>query len=253
MAMAKRCAWGGGMNLMHKNLLLVLLLLLSLTFACSHSPDDSYIDREVTGDFGTPFQIQIDNHVRRQPPAIAVQPTAPCGHKPTAVMVPLRMRQEIANATSFSNQLSRQFWHIWLSLSMFHTLEFVETTVPYTPEMALHLARSKGAELCVGGYIDHYFDGGTGGTTSLSLSVEVYDAKRGVLVWSMAQGGMLESRQVHDFYLFSVAERNPGDPAGLVARSLAWDMGQKLLKWIKPGASRGKGQQGTKLFNKSAF
>ncbi|MBQ7738893.1 MAG: hypothetical protein IJT59_04505 [Desulfovibrionaceae bacterium] len=239
--------------MLHRKLYLLLLLALSLTVACSRSPDDSFIDREVTGDFGTPFQIQIDNHVRRQQPAIAVQPTAPCGHRPTAVFVPLRMRQEISNATSFSNQLSRQFWNVWLSLSAFHTLEFVQTSVPYTPEMALQIARMKGAELCVGGYIDHYLDGGSGGTSTVSLSVEIYDAKRGVLVWSMAQGGMLEARQVHDFYLFSVAERNPGDPAGLIARSLAWDMGQKILKWVNPGVGRGKGQETFSFFKKSAF
>ncbi|MBQ9536686.1 MAG: hypothetical protein IJU79_02735 [Desulfovibrionaceae bacterium] len=232
---------------------MLVLVCLVLICACSRSPDDSYINREVTGDFGTPFQVQIDNHVRRQPPAIAVQPAGPCGYRPKAVFVPLRMRQAMSNATSFSNQLSRQVWHVWLSLGGFHTLEFVETAFPYRPDIALQIARSKGAELCVGGYIDHYIDGGTGGTSSLSLAIEIYDAKRGVLLWSMAQGGMLEARQVHDFYLFSVAERNPGDPAGLIARSLAWDMGQKVLKWINPAAGRGKQQETFSFFNQTAF
>ncbi|MBQ7585700.1 MAG: hypothetical protein IJU40_05575 [Desulfovibrionaceae bacterium] len=238
---------------MGRNKGLILGLMLICLVACSHSPDDSFIDREVTGDFGTPFQIQIDNHVRRQKPAVAVQPTSPCGHRPTAVFIPLRMRQEMSNATSFSNNLSRQIWNVWLSLSAFHTLEFIETSFPYRPDMALQIARNKGAELCVGGYIDHYIDGGTGGTSSVSISIEIYDAKRGVMLWSMAQGGMMESRQVHDFYLFSVAERNPGDPAGLIARSLGWDMGQLLLKWINPAAMRGKKQDTFPFLNKTAF
>lgn len=217
-------------------LLSVLFSLLLIGQACSRSSDDSYINREVTGDFGTPFQIQVDNHVRRQTPAINVQPTNRASHRPTAVFIPLRMRQEMSNATSFSNQLSRQVWQIWLSLSAFRALEFVQTPVPYNPEMALHVGRSKGAELVVGGYIDHYIDGGTGGTSAISLSIEIYDAKTGVQIWGMSQGGMLEARQVHDFYLFSVSERNPGDPAGLIVRSLAWDMGRILLKWINPAA-----------------
>lgn len=73
--------------------------------------------------------------------------------------------------------------------------------------------RRRGAEMVVGGYINHYMDGGSGGTSSLSLALEIYDARTGTLLWSMAQGGLMEARQVHDFYLFSIKERNPGDPA----------------------------------------
>ena len=212
--------------------------LLFLLVSCAHSPDDSRINSDMTGDFGTPFQIQIDNHVRRQPPAISVAPQGRASHRPKAVFVPLRMTQQINGANSFSNLISRQFWQIWLSLSIFHTLEYVETPVPYTPEMALEIGRRKGAELVVGGYIHHYFDGGTGGVSSISLACEIYEVKSGVLLWSMSQGGMMESRQVHDFYLFSIKERNPGDPAGLIVRSLAWDMGHVLMRWIDPVMAR---------------
>ena len=227
-------------NRLCRNVVFLSVLALFLLFApaCSHSPDDSRIYKEMTGDFGTPFQIQIDNHVRRQPPALSVTPQGRPDHRPRAVFLPLRMTQEIPGAISFSSNLSRQVWNVWLSLSIFHTLEFVETSVPYTPAMALEVGRRKGAELACGGYIHHYFDGGAGGVSSMSLAIEIYDVKTGTLLWSMAQGGMLESRQVHDFYLFSVKERNPGDPAGLIARSLAWDMGQFLLRWVNPQAAR---------------
>lgn len=62
--------------------------------------------------------------------------------------------------------------------------------------------------MLVGGYINHYMDGGAGGTSSLSLAIEVYDAKSGTLLWSMSQGGLMDARQVHDFYLFSITEPN---------------------------------------------
>ncbi len=221
-----------------RSLFSLCLGLLFLTLSCTHTPDDSRIERDVTGDFGTPFQIQIDNHVRRQPPAISVAPQGRAGHRPKAVFVPLRMTQQINGAASFSSLISRQFWQIWLSLSIFDTLEYVETPYPYTPEMALEIGRRKGAELVVGGYIHHYFDGGVGGVSSISLACEIYEVKSGVLLWSMAQGGMMEARQVHDFYLFSVKERNPGDPAGLIVRSLAWDMGHVLMRWIDPRMAR---------------
>ena len=82
--------------------------------------------------------------------------------------------------------LSRQIWQVWLSLNAFQTLEYAAEVGPYEPESALALARRRGADLVVGGYINHYLDGGSGGTSSLSLSMEIYDARSGVLLWSMA-------------------------------------------------------------------
>ena len=62
--------------------------------------------------------------------------------------------------------------------------------------------------------------------------------KSGLLIWSMAQGGLMQPRQSHDFYLFKVKERFHGDPAGLIVRSLAWDMGREIMTWVSPAAGR---------------
>ena len=231
-----------------------LLCVFMTAVSCARSPDDSLITRNVTGSLRNPFDIQVDNFVRRQEPAVYVQPMHKADHRPTALFVPLRMTQGISNAVTFSNALSRQVWQIWLSLNAFQRLEFAPADVPFEPSSALAQARRIGAELVVGGYITHYFDGGTGGTSSLSLSIEIYDVRSGVLLWSMSQGGMMESRQVHDFYLFTITERNPGDPAGLIARSLAWDMGRLVLKWVDPfAASRGKSGGLLSPFKREAF
>lgn len=74
--------------------------------------------------------------------------------------------------------------------------------------------------MVVGGYINHYMDGGSGGASSISLAIEVYDARSGALLWSAAQGGMMEARQVHDFYLSRCASATLGI-LGFIARSLA--------------------------------
>lgn len=50
----------------------------------------------------------------------------------------------------------------------------------------------------------------------------------------MAQGGLMDARQVHDFYLFSITEVNPEDSSSLIARTLAWDMGRQVLGWVDP-------------------
>lgn len=231
--------------------LLGLLMLASL--GCARSPDDSYSSISVTGDFATPFQILTDNFVRRQPPAIYVQPTAPLSRKPTALFVPLRMVQQITNAVTFSDMLSRQIWQVWLSLDIFRTLEYMPSAGPFEKDRALALARQKNAEVLVGGYINHYMDGGQGGTSSITLAMEVYDVKTGNMIWSLVQSGLMDKETKHDFYLFTITERNPADPSGLIARSLAWDMGKLIQKWINPYADRGGSGIWNKITGNEAF
>lgn len=221
----------------------LLAILVALAAAgCAKSPDDSRSAVTLTGDLSTPIQIQTDNFVRRQPPVAYVSPTAPLGHKPTALFVPLRMVQQTTNAVTFSDLLSRQIWQVWLSLGAFKTLEYAPWAGPFERERALAIARQQGAELLVGGYINHFMDGGSGGESSVSLSMEVYDVKSGNLLWSLAEGGSMEARKVHDFYLFSITERNPADPSGLITRSLAWDMGRLILGWVDPTAVQLQGE-----------
>ncbi len=230
-----------------------LPLLVALTApGCAKSPDDSRSAVTLTGDLSTP--IQTDNFVRRQPPVAYVSPIAPLGHRPRALFVPLRMVQQTTNAVSFSDLLSRQVWQVWLSLGAFEALEYAPWAGPFDRERALALARQQGAELLVGGYINHFIDGGSGGESSISLAMEVYDVKSGSLIWSLAEGGSMEARKVHDFYLFSIAERNPADPSGLIARSLAWDMGRVILGWVDPTAvPRGESSLLDRILGNQAF
>ncbi len=216
---------------------MLLLLFLALPFfGCAKAPDDSLSGTSLSGDLRTPIQINTENFVRRQPPAVYVRPVAPLGHRPKALFVPLRMTQQINNAVTFSDLASRQVWQIWLSQGGFSGLEYLPQAGPFELGRALALARMEGAELLIGGYINHYMDGGAGGESSVSLNIEIYDVKSGNLIWSMAQGGLMEAQKKHDFYLFEIRERNPADPSGLIIRSLAWDMGRIVLEWIDPFA-----------------
>ncbi|MDR2055835.1 MAG: hypothetical protein LBQ10_08220 [Desulfovibrio sp.] len=218
--------------------LLVLLPAIAVLAACAREPNDTAGFVSLAGDFSTPFQIHIDNFVRRQPPAVYVSPRGRLDHKPRALFVPLRAMQQISSPVSFSDMVSRQVWQIWLSLEGFEVLEYAPEPGPFERHRSFALARAKGAEYLVGGYINHYLDGGSGGESSVSLSVEIYEVKTGNLVWSLAQGGLMEARQVHDFYLFSIKERMPADPAGLVTRALAYDMGRRVASWGNASGKR---------------
>ena len=228
-------------------------LLLFLLWGCSRAPDDSRRTYDFAGDLSMPIQVRVNNFVRRQPPAIYVRPTQPLGSRPTALFVPLRAVQQIKDPVTFSTMFSRQIWQVWLSLNAFSALEYDAKAGPFEPQRALALARARGADMLVGGYINHYMDGGSGGTSTLSLAIEVYDAKSGTLLWSMAQGGLMDARQVHDFYLFSITEVNPEDPAGLIARALAWDMGRQVLGWVDPSRPAPKESSWSDMLKSKAF
>lgn len=231
----------------------LILLICSASLGCARSPDDSYSSISLTGNLSTPFQILADNFVRRQPPSIYVQPQTALGYKPTALFVPLRMVQQMTDAVTFSDMLSRQIWQVWLSLNCFSTLEYAPQAGPFNRNAALALARRKGAQLLVGGVINHYMDGGANGESSVSLGIEIYDVKSGNLIWSIAQGGLMEPEQKHDFYLFEITERNPADPAGLITRSLAWDMGQLIRKWVNPAIGNDQPSTWDKITGNQAF
>lgn len=231
---------------------LVFMLFAVLT-GCARSPDDSYSSVSITGDFSAPFQIKTDNFVRRQPPAIYVRPQSPLGYRPTALFVPLRMVQQMNNAVTFSDMLTRQIWQIWLSQGAFSTLEYDPQAGPFERNRALAIARAKGAQILIGGYINHYMDGGSGGESSLSLVVEAYDVKTGNMIWQIAQGGLMDKETKHDFYLFTITERNPADPSGLIARSLAWDMGNVVKKWVDPASGNNKASTWDNITGNTAF
>lgn len=227
--------------------------LMCASLGCARSPDDSYSSVSLTGDFSAPFQVLTDNFVRRQPPALYVQPTSPIGYRPTALMVPLRMMQQMNNAVTFSDLLSRQIWQVWLSQGAFSTLEYAPQAGPFERNRALALARQKGAQVLIGGFINHYMDGGSGGESSISLSVEAYDVKTGAMIWSIAQGGLMDKEKKHDFYLFTITERNPADPSSLIVRSLAWDIGNVLRKWVNPSAGNNEASTWDNITGNTAF
>jgi len=203
------------------------LLLLLLLFSCSTSNPRV----NVTGDAAPPLQIQLDNWVRRQPPQVYVHPSISPTAPPTALMVPLRVTQEIREPVTLSRNLSRVFWQTWLNQQTFSVLEYAHDAQPYDPVRALALGRQKGADLVVGGYITHYLDGGHTGTSSVSVSIEIWETATGNLLWSLAQAGFLESQGMHDFYLFQVRTRQPMDPPAAILQLLAAETGQIIHGW----------------------
>lgn len=217
---------------------LALLLALTLTMltGCGNSP----VNVSMNGEMATPYHIHYTENVSRNPPILFVQPSGSPDAPITALFVPLRVTQNINHSKNISSNLSRQIWQVWLGQRAFSALEYDDSVHPQRVSDALPLARKRGAKLLVGGYITHLLDGGTVADSEASITLEIYEVATGNLLWSMGQGARLDKKQASDFYLFSIQSRMPGDPMGLITRTLAQDMGMEIYYWVNPNA-RSKG------------
>lgn len=195
-------------------------------------------------DMTTQPTLFINNAVQRNPVQIYVQPDRPPMTSPRTLFMPFRVTQKMEEATILGRNISYYIWQNWLQTQVLSVCEFAMTDVAYRPDHALAMARSKGADMVVGGYITHIVDGGTTGDSSLSVSIEAYDVHTGNLLWSMAQGGYMQQAKVKDYLLFAVNTRMPMSSIGAISSTLAQDMGLKVKHWITPPppASKSFGQ-----------
>lgn len=226
--------------MLHKYSHLAVLFCLLLTLAGCGRPH---------GDMATLVEYSIDNYVRVSPVSVGVAPLAPLESRPRALFVPLRVRQDVAHHVTLGREISRQVWQTWLSMRLFSILEFAESAGPWDAQRALALARSKGAEMVVGGYVNSYLDGGAEGKSSASLQLEIYDVRSGAMLFSLAQAGLIEDIPARDYYLVSVKERMPLDAAALVVRTLARGMGAKVAAWTQTAEERRRSEQKSGLSN----
>lgn len=188
----------------------------------------------VDADVTTQPQVYTDNTVERNPVQVYVHPDRPPAAAPRTLFMPFRVTQHMENASTIGRNISYYVWQNWLQSQVLSVCEFAMTDVAYRPDHALAMARSKGADMVVGGYVTHIVDGGTTGDSSLSISIEAYDVATGNLIWSMAQGGYMQLAKVKDYLLFSVNTRMPMSPLGVIAAALAKDTGQEVKQWITP-------------------
>jgi hypothetical protein len=230
---------------------LILALLLCSLLLSSCSTANPRVN--MTGDLANPFQVQVNNWVRRQPPQIYVRPNISPTSPPTALMVPLRITQDIRDPVSVSRNLSRTLWQTWLNQQAFSVLEYAYDAQPYDPKYALALGKQKGADLVVGGYITHYLDGGHTGSSSISISIEIWECATGNLLWSMGHAGLLEYQSAHDFYLFQVRTRQPMDPPAAILQLLAEETGKLVHGWAHDKPTEEPGLLDSTPFSPKAF
>lgn len=175
-----------------------------------------------------------DQWVRKNQPLVYISPKAPPIVAPTALFLPFESRVSLREGKHIAKEISRMVWQRWLSMEVLPVIEFADYTDYYSPQHAIMLARQRGADLAIGGYLTHYLAGGTVGDTNIALTLEVYDAQSGQLIWSMAHAGLMQSEFSRDYILFSAKTRLPSEPTWAIVNALATDMGTPLQSWMLP-------------------
>jgi len=178
--------------------------------------------------------LLVDQWVDTSHLLVTVRPKSSSMQEYSALFIPFRVEQHMADNRHHGREIMRVFWADWTSKSMFPIMVFDDTLYYRSPEEAVRLARQKGADLAVTGVVTYLLHGGTQSDTAASLRVEVYDAATGYLVWSMEQAGRMEAQSVEDYIFFARKTRLPMDPMYAVLTEIADNMARPVLKWNAP-------------------
>lgn len=150
---------------------------------------------------------------------------------PTALFVPLGLVQSSLDHLPISYGVSRILWQQFLGEQTFTVLELANTPPPYRVDLAIPMARAMGANYLIGGYITHFFDGGSSGDSKIALQFEIYDTQTGALMWSIDQTGVLPKETDRDNVFFKVKNRMPVDAMSTLIAAMGKDIATYLHYW----------------------
>lgn len=175
--------------------------------------------------------VSVDAWVKRNNPAVYVEPMTAPGTPMTAMIVPFPLTQNINYMKLLGDQITSYVWQTWTRDRVFPKFLYEQAQVPLSRPQAMALARKRGVDLLVTGSVTRLLAGGTRGDTSISLSIEIFDVATGERLWSMAHGGLIETGQTRDYIFFAKQNRMPEDPVYAVTTVLAADMGGMVTNW----------------------
>ncbi len=207
------------------------LLLLGALLATSGCATMESVDEHSWLDLTDKTTIYRDQWVRRSPPEVYVRPQQEVSEPLTALFIPFRVTQEMDDPGIAGYTISRTFWQTWLSMQLFPAIEYSGDPVPYRRDRAVALARARGADLVIGGFVTHLYAGGTAGDSQVAVQLEIHDARSGQLVWSMAQAGLMPASTTTDYFVFQTKMRLPGDPIHAISKAMALDCGEVVKRW----------------------
>lgn len=177
-------------------------------------------------------KIITDAKVRRSQLVIAVAPKARSQRPLTALCYPFHVQQPTPDYRHLGQTFAQIFYGEWMRQRLFPTMELDETLKYFGKRRALAEARKRGADLLVLGFIPYFYAGSTLDDTALTIQANIYDAKSGLLLFSMAQSGRIEERMDQDWFYFKHTTRMSDSPFTKLITSIAADMSIPVKSWL---------------------
>ncbi len=205
--------------------LLLFIIILSLG-ACA------YVDPSIT----EPTKIYKDAKLNKSDVIVSAQPRSRQQQPLTALFMPFYIQEPVTDHVELGRELGLLYYQTWRDKQMFPIFEFAGTRRYMSRDRAISLARRKGADLVIVGIIPHLYAGSTVDDTDITIQLRIYETKRGMLLFSLAQAGRVEFTEKKDFILFSLEDRMPSSPLHQLVRSMAHDMAVPVQSWLpSPG------------------
>lgn len=198
-------------------LLLILLCILCFSGCATHERLDFSLSSKP--------HYYLDNYVEMSKPEVHVYPVMKLGGI-KVVFVPFKVVPPMDKPEMIGYSLARGFWQTWASMEVFDQFEFIAEAGPFRRDLAIAYARARGADMVVGGFVTHLFAGGNSSDNRLSLQVEAYDVSSGLLVWSMAQGGVIPAPKTRDYIIFATRQKLTTDPLQVLNSAIAQSLGE---------------------------
>jgi len=175
--------------------------------------------------------LYVDAWVKRNNPAVFVQPQNAPSRPFKAVVLPFKIQQDIPYARDLSRQLTEVFAQTWSQDAVFPSLYFEPAMEGGTVEQAILVGRDRSADCVVTGRINYLLAGGTRSDSAVSITFEIFDVSTGQRIWSMSHAGRIDIGKTDDFIFFKRETRMPQDPLWAIMTALAHDTGGPIKKW----------------------
>ncbi len=207
---------------------LVLVMLLTAMTGCTFM--ESRIEQRV--------EPHLDHIVFYQRPVMDksangfyIHPVNPAISNLKTLFFPFYVHPGVGGNYNTGRRIGHIFWRTWLGQEVFPVMHYEDAQEWPGRKKAGELARSKGADLYVMGQVTHYLNGGTQGTTSIAIVVNIYSAVNNSLIWSMEHAGRIDNRRDMDFILVKRRTWMPESPEFVIVNNLAYDLAQPVKAW----------------------
>ncbi|WP_421901187.1 OmpA family protein [Maridesulfovibrio sp.] len=203
-----------------KKYLLILLLALS---ACTHFEPQ----------IATQSVYYKDAEVQLSQLMVYSRPEKPHYGPLSALFYPFHVTQTMYKGSDWGKRVAKGVWQNWTSLQIFPSMVYDDNLTYRGLDEALFVARSRGYDLLVVGFVPYLYLGHTMDDSAVTVQIKIYETKRGQLVCSFEQGGRIEKKMDDDFIIVKREHRMPDSAFYKIIQAIATDMAVPLTSWAR--------------------